>query len=184
MGGMGGGIKGEDGEGSILMNRGHHMAAMGVGGMGGGVGIGIGGSAYIQQGLTMILAQQGGGGSIGGGVGGAGGQPQRKKKRKKVVLTAEELERERELTRLRKCGRCGEPGHTVRTCMSTSHIDGETKLKGKELCVRCGRPMHVHDDGRECGYKTRMDGARIEAARADTRGGGTGDGKGKKRAKG
>ena len=110
----------------------------------------------------------------------------RKKKRKKVVLTAEELERERELTRLRKCGRCGEPGHTVRTCMSTSHIDGETKLKGKELCVRCDRPMHVHDDGRECGYKTRMDGARIEAARADTRGDGDGKGggKGKKRAKG
>ena len=51
-----------------------------------------------------------------------------------------------------KCGRCGGLGHSMRTCMSSSHADGQTVLEGSEPCARCDRPMHVHEEGRRCSY--------------------------------
>jgi hypothetical protein len=110
--------------------------------------------------IARNAAEDGGRAAQGGPAGGS------RTKRKKVALTVEELERARERSRLRKCGRCGEPGHTVRTCVSSSH-------KGNEPCARCDRPMHVHEEGRECSYRTTMDGAPFEVK----------EGKGAKKAK-
>ena len=117
--------------------------------------------------IARNAVEDGGRAAQGGPAGGS------RTKRKKVALTVEELERARERSRLRKCGRCGEPGHTVRTCVSSSHADGQTALEGNEPCARCDRPMHVHEEGRECSYRTTMDGAPFEVK----------EGKGAKKAK-
>jgi hypothetical protein len=87
------------------------------------------------------------------------------KKRKKAVPTAEEMEQQRERRRLtRQCGRCGERGHMVNTCVSTSHVNSQKILEGNvDLCVRCDRPMHVHEykHKQDCTFMTRVGGARI-----------------------
>ena len=147
-GGGGGGRRGGGGGGA---GRG---AGEGGGGGGGGGDGKCGGE--LGRGLTIARNAAGDGGRAAQAAGGS------RTKRKKVVLTVEELERERKRSHLRKCGRCGEPGHTKRTCVSSSHADGQTALDRDEPCTRCDRPMHVHEEGRECSYRTTMNEAPFE----------------------
>ena len=57
----------------------------------------------------------------------------------------------------RKCGRCGRPNHTSRTCSAKTHADGHT-LKTIN-CPRCLRPTHAHLG--PCDFKTDIKGRKI-----------------------
>ena len=59
----------------------------------------------------------------------------------------------------RKCGRCGKPNHTSRTCGSKTHADGRT-LKTIN-CRRCERPTHAHLG--PCDFKTDIHGRKVTA---------------------
>ena len=169
VGGMGAGerLHVQDGNHCSWLGGGGGGGRRGGGGGGAGRGAGEGGGGgggdgkcggELGRGLAIArnAVEDGGRAAQGGPAGGS------RTKRKKVVLTVEELERERKRSHLRKCGRCGEPGHTKRTCVSSSHADGQTALDRDEPCARCDRPMHVHEEGRECSYRTTMNEAPFE----------------------
>merc|ERR1711924_566830 len=57
----------------------------------------------------------------------------------------------------RKCGRCGRPNHTSRTCNAKTHANGHN-LKTIN-CPRCLRPIHAHLG--PCDFKTDIHGRKV-----------------------
>jgi hypothetical protein len=175
-----------------------------LGGLAGGeVGVG---SAYMRAYDGLVASQNG---SISGAAGGGGGGVKREwlglegdddaeeedvkpKKRvrsrkkgagagaKRKKGAAAKRGSATEDSGARKCGRCGKPNHTSRTCVSKTHADGRN-LKTIN-CRRCERPTHAHLG--PCDFKTDIHGRKVTAPpiKAVCKAKKTGKGRGRKQA--